>query len=144
MKSFVYAIAALGLAVSTPALAQSFPLVDGDLVEVTGVSVDDGHMLDYAQFLAGYWRAQEDYAKSQGWTTGYEILANMHKRKGEPDIYLIRRFKMVVDGAEAEKRGEAMRQHMKMSDAQMETASGDRAKFRHVESHQLLRALNFR
>lgn len=144
MKPFVYAIATLGLAFSSPVLAQSFPLVDGDYVEVTGVSVDDGHALDYAQFLAGYWKAQEEFAKSQGWTTGYEILSNVDKRKGEPDLYLIRRYKLRPDGAESERRSEAMRQHMKMSEMQMQAASGDRAKFRHVESHQLLRVLNFR
>ena len=54
MKIMLYAAAALGLALATPAVAQNSPFIGGDYVEVTGVSIDDGHGLDYAQFLAGY------------------------------------------------------------------------------------------
>ena len=144
MKAMLIGTSGLGLAMAMPAAAQNFPLVGGDFVEVTGVTVDDGHSLDYAQFLAGYWKDQEEFAKSQGWTTGFEILSNVNKRKGEPDYYLVRRFHMLADGAESQKRGEAMRQHMKMSLAQMQAATGDRAKFRHVDSRQLLQVLNFK
>ena len=144
MKAMLIGAIGLGLAMATPVAAQSYPLVDGDYVEVTGVTVDDGHALDYAQYLSGYWKGQEEFAKSQGWTTGYEILANLDKRKGEPDLYLVRRFHMLVDGAESEKRSDQMRAHMKMSESQLQMASADRAHFRHVESHQLLRVLNFR
>ncbi len=144
MKIMLYAAAAVALSLSTPALAQNFPFVAGDYVEVTAVSIDDGHNLDYAQFLAGYFRAQEEYAKSQGWQTSFEILSNVDKRKGEPDLYLVRRFKNRPDGAESERRNAMIREHVKQSDAQMEAASGDRAKFRHIDGTQLLQVLNYR
>ena len=144
MKIMLYAAAALGLALATPAVAQNSPLIGGDYVEVTGVTIDDGHNLDYAQFLAGYWHAQEDYSKSQGWSTSFEILANVDKRKGEPDLYLIRRFKSRADGPEGERRSAMIREHVKQSDTQMEAASGDRAKYRHIDGTQLLQVLNFR
>ena len=99
--------APLCLAFSAPAMAQSDPFVGGEFVEVTGVSVDDGHYLDYANFLSGFYKAQEEYAVSQGWELSWEILANVHKRKGEPDLYLIRRYKDVVNGAEADRRDAA-------------------------------------
>jgi hypothetical protein len=142
-------LAALGaatLAFAFPqiALAQDDPFTGGDYVQVTGVTVDDGHYLDYASFLAGYYKTQEEFAVKQGWQTGWELLANVHKRTGEPDLYLVRRYRDIPDGAEGEKRAAKIRAEVKMSDAQMEAQSGDRAKFRHIMSTQLLQVLKFK
>ena len=146
MKSVRLAVlAAVTLAFASPALAQNNdPFTGGDYVSVTGVSIDDGHYLDYANFLSGFYKAQEDFAVKQGWQTSYEILANVHRRKGEPDLYLLRRFKNIPDGAEGERRSAMIRAQVKMDDAQMEAASGDRAKFRHVESTVLLQEMKWR
>ena len=47
-----------------------------------------------------------------------------------------------LTGAGAQVRRAAMiRDHVKMTDAQMEAASGDRAKFRHIEGSQLLQVM---
>ena len=137
-------MALLALAAATPAAAQDDPFTGGDYVEVTGVNVDDGHYMDYATFLSGYYKAQEEYAVKQGWQTGWEILANIHKREGESDLYLVRRYRNLPDGAEGEKRAAQIRAQVKMSDAQMQAASGDRAKFRHVMSRQLLQVMKLK
>ena len=146
MKSVRLAVlAAVTLAFASPALAQNNdPFIGGDYVTVTGISIDDGHYMDYATFLSGYWKAQEDFAVKQGWSTGYEILANVNARKGEPDLYLMRRFKNIPDGVEGERRAEMIRKQVKQDDAQMEAASGERAKFRHVDSEMLLQRLEWR
>ena len=145
MKSLRFAaLAAVTLAFAAPALAQNDPFMGGDYVSVTGVSLDDGHYLDYATFLSGFYKDQEQYAVKQGWETSWEILANVHPRKGEPDLYLIRRFKDIPTGAEGERRAQMIRDNVKMSDAQMEAASGERAKFRHVDSTMLLQELKWR
>ena len=147
MKSVRFAALAaftLAFAAPLPALAQNDPFTGGDYVSVTGVSIDDGHYLDYANFLSGFYKAQEDFAVKQGWQTSYEILANVHPRKGEPDLYLLRRFKNIPDGAEGERRSAMIRAQVKLDDAQMEAASGDRAKFRHVESTVLLQEMKWR
>ena len=147
MKSVrLAAFAALSLAFAGPnlAAAQENPFIGGDYVEVTGVSVDDGHFLDYANFLSGFYKSQEEYAVQQGWQTSWEILANINKRQGEPDLYLVRRYKDIPGGAEGERRGKMIRDNVRMSDAQLEAASGDRAKFRHVESTQLLQELKYK
>lgn len=132
------------LAFASPAIAQNYPLAEGEYVTVSSITVDDGHGIDYANFLAGYWRTQEDFMKAQGWITGYEILANVNKRAGEPDLYLIERTKAYPDAAESARRNEIMRTQMKMSDAQMEAASGDRAKFRKVLGSMLLQVMTFK
>ena len=146
MKSVrLAALAAIGLAMSAvPAFGQNDPFTGGEYMSVTGVSIDDGHYLDYASFLSGYYKAQEDYAVKQGWQTSWEILSNVNPRKGEPDLYLIRRFKSIPDGAEGERRAQMIRDNVKQSDAQMEAASGDRAKFRHVEGTTLLQVLKLK
>ncbi|MDE2435284.1 MAG: hypothetical protein KGM49_03395 [Sphingomonadales bacterium] len=136
--------ASIALAYATPAPAQENPFVAGDYSDVSTVTIDDGHFLDYAKFLASVWRANQDFAKSQGWIDNYQVLANVNKRPGEPDLILIVSFKAMPSGEESEKREEMFRQHMKMTDSQMEAASGERAKFRHVTGSQLWQALNFR
>ena len=136
--------ASLALAVPVAAWAQNDPFIGGDYVEITGVSIDDGHYLDYATFLTGFYKAQEQYAISQGWQTSWEILANVNKRKGEPDLYLVRRYKSLPDGIEGDRRANMIRKQVKMDDAQMAAASGDRAKFRHVDSTMLLQELKMR
>lgn len=133
------------LAFSVPALAQDdYPLVGGDWVEVSGISISDGHSLDYANHLAGMWRKGQDFAKAQGWITSYEILANTHPRDGEPDIYLMTRFPEFENEAEGERRGKAYREMMKATIADMEKASGDRAEYRTLMGNMLLKELKWR
>jgi hypothetical protein len=141
LKLAAFAAVTLAFAAPLPALAQNDPFTGGDYMTVTGVSIDDGHYLDYASFLSGYFKAQEDFAVKQGWQTSWEILANVNARKGEPDLYLVRRFKNIPDSAEGERRAQMIRDNVKMTDAQMEAASGNRAKFRHVEGTMLLQVL---
>lgn len=140
------ALGAAALAFVAPhmASAQNSPFKGGDYVEVTGVTVDDGHFPDYESFLSGYYKAQEEYAVKQGWETSWEILANVFKRAGEPDLYLIRRYKNLPDGAEGERRAAMIRDQVKMTDAQMQAASGDRAKFRHVGGTMLLQEMKMK
>lgn len=147
MKKFgLTALGAVALAIAVPhvASAQEDPFIGGDYVEVTGVTVDDGHYMDYATFLSGYYKQQEEFAIKRGWQTGWELLANVHKRAGEPDLYLVRRYRNLPDGLEGDKRAAQIRAEVKMSDAQMEAASGDRAKFRHIIGSQLLQVLKLR
>ena len=144
MNRVAIAAASLTLAFASPVMAQSDPFIGGDFVEVTGVTIDDGHYLDYATFLAGYYKDQENYAISQGWQTSWEVLGNAHRRVGEPDLFLVRRYKSIPDAAENDRRLAQIRAHVKQSDTQMEAASGDRAKFRHIGSTTLLQVLTLR
>jgi len=147
MKAIRYAAAAAmgcAMALAVPAAAQDFPLSEGEYVDIGQITIDDGHSLDYANFLAGYWRKQEEFMKKQGWITSYEILANVHKRPGEPDLYLFTRSKSLPDAAELARRSDVMRKEMKMSDAEQEAASGERAKYRHIIGGQLLQVLTFK
>ena len=136
------AIAAVTLAFTAPFAAQAqsaWPTKPAEYVEVSGIEVDDGHGLDYANHLAGQWRKGQDYAMQQGWITGYEILTNEHARDGEPDIYLLTRFTNFADAAEGERRDAMYLKHMAATTAQMQTESGNRAKYRKQKGSMLLR-----
>ena len=143
MKSVRLAVLAAGallVATTVPALAQSaWPTKPAEYVEVSGIEVDDGHGLDYANHLAGQWRKGQDYAMQQGWITGYEILTNEYARDGEPDIYLLTRFTSFADPAEGERRDAMYLKHMAATTAQMQASSGDRAKYRKQKGSMLLR-----
>jgi hypothetical protein len=136
--------ASLAFVFATPALPQSDPTKPGEYVEVGSISVDDGHFLDYARFLADDWRKRQEYAKQQGWISGYEVLANVNRRPGEPDLILVTRYKSIPDSAESQRRDEAMRAYVKQTDTQMEAASGERAKYRRQLGSQLWQVLEFR
>lgn len=139
------AAASLCLALAAPATAQdAYPMDQGDYVELSGITIDDGHTIDYLNHVAGVWRRGQEFAKSQGWITSYEVLANAYPRKGEPDIYLIVRTPRLADAAEDLKRDQAFRAHMQRTISQMQTESGDRAKFRHLSGTMLLRELRFK
>ena len=137
--------ATLSLALTAPAIAQdAYPMDQGDFVEISAIQIDDGHGLDYANHLAGQWRRGQEFAKSQGWITSYEVFANVHPRKGEPDIYLMVRSPRLADAVEDVKRDAAYRAYMQRTIAQMQAESGDRAKFRKLAGSQLLRELRFK
>lgn len=145
MIRYAAALAAIGCVVAAaPAQAQNFPMNPGEYVEMTSISIDDGHNLDYATFLAGQWKDQEEFAKSQGWISSYEVLQNLDKRAGEPDLYLVVHMKSIPDAAEMIRRDQVVRDHTRMTDAQMEAGSGDRAKYRHVIGSMLLQQLVFK
>jgi hypothetical protein len=144
-KSFLGMV--LGVAAflaSAGAFADEWPLVPGNFWDVTGVEIKDGGGLQYATFLATEWRANQEFAKSQGWIKDYMILANSYPRQGEPDLYLISITEQIASGAESQKRQAAYMAWRKKTLAQMQTESGNRAAFRDVLSDALLQELKFR
>jgi len=136
MKTFglLCAAAAATLAFAAPQTALAageWPVVPGDYVDVGMIKVDDGHALDYANFLADGWRKSQDFAKSQGWIDNYEIWVNQYPREGEANVYLITWFPKFADAAEEMKRNDAYMAYMKKTEAQMQAESGKRAEYRH-------------
>jgi hypothetical protein len=146
LKMLAFATAGtLALAVPHAVFAQSeYPLQSAEWVEISSIKIDDGHGLRYANHLATIWRNSQDYALSQGWISGYEVLMNSHPREGEPDVYLLTRFTQWADPAEEDRRDAAFRAHMQATSQQMEAASADRANYRHLAGQRLLRRMIWR
>ncbi|MXO52230.1 hypothetical protein GRI42_13025 [Erythrobacter gaetbuli] len=148
MKSLTKAVLAAGaLLVAMPqaAVAQDqYPLKGAEWIEVTGISLEDGGGLQYANWLAGEWRKRMDYAVSQGWIESYEIWSNTHARQGEPDMWLLTRFDDFESNEEFEARNKQMRAFMQRNIQQLQAESGDRAKYRTVLGDVLIKRLVWR
>ncbi|WP_336987289.1 hypothetical protein [Altererythrobacter aquiaggeris] len=137
--------ASAGFVFATPVIAQDqYPMTGGDWVEVSAISIDDGHALEYANHLAAQWRQGQDYAVAQGWISSYEVLVNVHPRDGEPDLYLITRFADFADEAESERRGKMYREMMKKNIATLQAESGGRAEFRKLMGTTLMQEMKWR
>jgi len=141
VKLTLAAATALAFGLSGVARADDMPYAPGNFMEVTDVSIDDGHFLEYMKFLDTESKAQDDFAKSQGWLIETRIFANVHKRASEPDLFILRTFKSMPDAAEQMRREKIMEEHFKQGEAQFEAGSGARAKFRKIGDLTLLQEL---
>ena len=148
MKSLTKSVLAAGaLLVAMPqaAVAQDqYPLKGAEWIEVTGISLEDGGGLQYANWLASEWRKRMDYAVSQGWIESYEIWSNAYARQGEPDMWLLTRFDDFESNDEFEARNKQMRAFMQRNIQQLQAESGDRAKYRTVLGDVLIKRLVWR
>jgi len=138
------ALSASMMMLSVPAAAQDIPLVGGNFWNVTEVTIDDGHFSTYADYLAGQYRKQEEFAKSKGWIKDYYILSNNNKRSGEPDLYLVEVFDHVTTPAEDIAREKEMNAYLAQTTRQGEAGSANRAKYRHIGGTMLLQQLLYR
>lgn len=132
------------VALAVPAAAQQFPLVAGDYSNLSGIFVEDGGTFAYAKHLAGEWARNQEFAKSKGWISDYKILLNVDARDGEPNVYLMTTYRDIPTGAESEARDREWEAWSKKSNLQMETESGDRAKFRKLRGTMLLQEYTIR
>jgi hypothetical protein len=141
----MFAVALLSVSAMSIAQAQDEPpFIPGDYWEVTGVKTADGAGLKYARWLAGEWRKNSEFAKSQGWIKDFMVINNVHARADEPDLYLIRVFETMATVEEGEKRRKAYMAWAKKSMDKMSEESGNRAEYRTVMSTSLLRQMKFR
>ena len=140
----VWMLCSAAAAIPMRALADEWPMTQGDFWEVTGVHLKDGGALSYANFLATEWKVDQEFAKSKGWIKAYMVLGNAYNRKGEPDLYLVTISERLPSGSEGEKRNEEYMAWKKKSQAQMQKESGNRFEVREIGSNSLLQELKFR
>ena len=137
------ALGAGTMLLSVPAAAQELPIKTGDFWDVAAVTIDDGHLGDYADYLAGQYRKNMEFQKSKGWIKGYYILANANKRAGEPDLYLVTIFDHVTTPAEDIQREKEANAFLAQTTRQGMAASGQRATYRHLGSDMLLQEMTW-
>ena len=119
------ALAALPLSFTcaAPAFAQASSYTPGSFWDVTGIKFKEGGAEKYLDWVATEWKKQQEFAKSKGWIEDYQVLANTYPRNGEPDIYLMTKYRSVPDAAEQARRTAAFEAFVKMdphqADAQM-------------------------
>jgi hypothetical protein len=143
-KMMIAALGAAAFAFATPAIAQDFPVTGGDYWTVAEISIDDGHFGDYADHLAGLYRKSMDFQKKKGWIKSSYILANVNKRAGEPDLYLVTIADRPTTPAEDEARAKETNAYLQSSARQGDVQSGERAKYRKLGGSMLLQEMTYR
>lgn len=143
-KSIIAALGAATMLFAFPAAAQDFPVKGGDYWTVAEIAIDDGHFGDYADHLAGLYRKSMDFQKSKGWIKASYILANVNKRAGEPDLYLVTIADRPTTPAEDEARANETNAFLQSSARQGDAQSGARAKYRHLGGSMLLQEQVYR
>jgi hypothetical protein len=140
----VLALGASSMMVAAGAVADEWPLVQGDYWDVTGIDIKDGGGLKYAKWLASEWRENLEFSKSKGWIKDFKIFSNVYARSNEPDLYLVTVTDRIVSGPEGEARQEEYMAWRKKTIDQMQSESGNRAEYREVMSSSLLQEMTFR
>jgi hypothetical protein len=143
-KTLIAALGAATMLFATPAVSQDFPVKGGDYWTVGEITIDDGHFGDYADHLAGLYRKSVDFQKSKGWIKSSYILANVNKRAGEPDLYLVTISDRPTTPAEDQARAKATDAFLQSSARQGDSESGSRAKYRHLGGSMLLQEQVYR
>jgi len=143
-KSVFVAFCASTIAFASPVAAQDYPLRGGNFWTVAGITVDDGHAGDYADYLAGAYRKNLDFSKSKGWVKTSFILSNVNKRAGEPDLYLVTITDRVPTPAEEEAREKEMNAFLATTTRDQDKQSGARAKYRKLGGNTLLQEMLYK
>jgi hypothetical protein len=143
-KTILAALGAGTMLFAFPATAQDFPVKGGDYWTVAEITVDDGHFGNYADHLAGLYRKSVEFQKSKGWIKASYILANVNKRAGEPDLYLVTIADRPTTPAEDDARAKETNAFLQSSARQSDAESGARAKYRHLGGTMLLQEQVYR
>ena len=143
-KSILAAFGAAALLYATPSISQDYPFDNGNYWNVQAVTVDDGHLGDYADYLAVTLRKNYNWQVSKGWIKGYHILSNINKRADEPDLYIVTIFDHVPTPAEDKAREKESNAFLATNARKEDAQSGARAKYRKLGSSSLLQEMLFK
>jgi hypothetical protein len=130
--------------VPTAASAQALAYSPGSYWSVQGIHVEPGQFENYMDYVADRYRRNQEFAKSQGWISGYRILVNVNKRADEPDMYLITEFARMPDAKEQMERDAAVERNLRETARQAEQGSGQRVSMRKLGSSMLLQELTLK
>lgn len=146
MKNSLFAgvALALSLGLATPAVAQESSYTPGGYTDVSGIDVLDGQFENYMDYLAGPWKAQNEFAKSKGYITSYEVLSNPYARAGEPDLFLVITYPKIYDAAEELRQQKEFEAFMKSDARRLDAAYGARGTMRKSMGQQQLRELKLK
>lgn len=146
MKTNLFAGVALALSLvfAAPAAAQDSSYVPGGYTDVSGIDVLDGQFENYMDYLAGPWKAQNEWAKSKGYIISYSVMANNYAREGEPDLYLVVSYSKIYDTAEQLRQQKEFEAFMKADTRTLDKQYGARGTMRKSMGGQQLQELKLK
>ena len=143
-KIILAAVLAAGVAMSTPAAAQDSAYVPGTYMDVQGIFVEDGQFENYMDYIAGRYRESQEFARRQGWITGYRIFANVNRRADEPDLYLLTEYPRLATPEQQVTRERELNRALNETTRQATEGSGQRVRMRRLGSNIMLQELRLR
>ncbi|MDP9422325.1 MAG: hypothetical protein M3Q19_05735 [Pseudomonadota bacterium] len=143
-NAMLTALGAATMLLAAPAAAQEVPLIPGDFWEVAEIDVNDGQFSNYADYLAGRWRQNQEFAKSKGWIKDYMIFAVQNARAGEPDLYLVTIFDRIPTAAESMAREKEFDAFLQTNARKEDAAFAARGPMRKVGGSMLMQRMLFR
>lgn len=143
-KTILAALGAATMLFAVPATAQEVPLIPGEFWEVAEIDVLDGQGAAYADYLAGRWRQNQEFAKSKGYIKDYMIFSVQNARADEPDLYLVTVFDRIPTATESIAREKEFEAFMKTNARREDSAFAARGTMRKVGGSMLLQRLLFR
>ena len=146
MKSSMFAslTLALSLGVAVPAAAQDSSYTPGGYTDVSDIDVLDGQFENYMDYLSGSWKKQQEFAKSKGYITSYQVLSNPYARDGEPDLYLVINYPKVYDAAEELRQQKEFEAFMKADTRTLAAQYGARSTMRRPMGQAQLREIKLK
>ena len=143
-KLLTSALLAIAIPLSVPASAQESVYTPGGYWNVQGIHIEDGQFENYMDYIADRYDRSQQFARRQGWISGYDILVNVNAREDEPDLYLIVRMPRLATPQEEVERERRLNEHMAETTRQATEGSGQRVTMRRLGSNLLLQELNLR
>jgi len=140
-------LAALGAAtilLASPAPAQQSSVKPGPLWTAARISVLDGQMENYMDYITKTWMDNQAFAKSQGWLLDYYVLENVNPRDNEPNVILLTRYNDYPSAKEIERRDDIINKRMQMDNRTQDSASGQRGSMRKLMGSVMYRELQKR
>ncbi len=134
--------AALGFAATTSAQESSFET--GGYSDVSAIDVLDGQSDNYMDYLSGSWKSQQEWRKSKGYISGYQVLANPYAREGEPDLYLVISYDKIYDAAEQKRQRLEFEAFMKADSRKLGAQFAARGSMRKSMGQQQLRVIQLK
>lgn len=146
MKNTLFAgtMLAFALGMASPVLAQESSYTPGSYTDVSAIDVLDGQFENYMDYLAGPWKAQQEFAKSKGYIASYQVLSNPYARAGEPDLFLVVVYPKVYDPAEQLRQQREFEAFMKADARKLDSAFGARGTMRKSMGQQQLQELKLK
>lgn len=145
MKNFIItSLVAATLTMASPAGAQDTAYVPGPYWVVQGIYIEDGQLENYMDYIASTYRKSQDFAKQNGWISGFTILQNVNHRNDEPHLYLVTEMPKLATPQEEAERERKLNEHMQQTTREATDQSGKRVAMRRLMSNLLLQELSLR
>ena len=117
----------------------------GSYWAISAIDTKPTHFDDYIGDISGLWRSQMEALKKDGKVLSYKMLANIHPRTGEPDLWLLTEWSSAAAMLDTPMAYyEDLMEEMGEDEDDVDEAARDREELRTLMSDVLVREIMFK